>query len=664
MLAVGWGLVAAGAATTASSGAIARSAGAARIATGTAWSPAASMASARLRHTATRLENGKVLVAGGQNHATHLATAELYDPVRNVWSPASSLARARESHTATLLADGRVLVVGGNLGLAFASSAELYDPRTNSWSSAGDMSVGRVNHTATLLPDGRVLVVGGFTATRETATVDLYDPVRNAWSSAPPLQVPRTGHQATLLQTGRVLISGGHATGPVTRLATQLYDPLNDEWSLASAPMLQGRAYGLATLLPNGVVLVTGGWDSSLTDAGAFARTELYNPVSNAWSAGATMTSSRVDHTATLLADGQVLVTGGVGSGELEDTESYDPQSDTWTSAPGMIVGRGEHTATLLDDGDVLVAGGYGIVGPSSLATAERLSARKPLAIASRASAPVDLGGQVFDTAWLTGESNPTGTITFRAFPPDNPTCLGPPFLAQPVFTETVAISSDGTARSGSFTPRHAGTYRWVAEYSGDARNRAASGTCGERDAKVMVNRAAPTLAVAPSDDVAVGGKLRGTAVLGGRVFPWVRGYVDFRLYGPGDATCSGPAVFLSAWVAYNPDDPSVTSDPYTPLAPGAYRWKATFSGDPNNKPATSGCSAASVVTAARASAPPAVAVTPPAALRRPTTKLDLRLLVCRTLRVRRVGTARCATGRAHLARRIRRADRPWRTRR
>jgi hypothetical protein len=123
------------------------------------------MSTARQAHTATLLQSGKVLVAGGLGNDGYLSGAEAYDPVGNTWSAAGSLADARVNHTATLLPSGKVLVAGGhNLDGGFfhaLSGAELYDPLGNTWSAAGDMSTGREYHTATLLPSGQVLVAGG-----------------------------------------------------------------------------------------------------------------------------------------------------------------------------------------------------------------------------------------------------------------------------------------------------------------------------------------------------------------------------------------------------------------------------------------------------------------------------------------------------------------------
>ena len=131
------------------------------------------------------------------------------------WSATGSMATARSSHTATALADGKVLVVGGQNGNTRLASAELYDPATASWSSAGSTAEARIQHTATLLANGKVLVTGGISQTNYLASAELYDPATNSWSSAGSMSTIRQGgHQATLLSNGKVLVTGGYDTGP------------------------------------------------------------------------------------------------------------------------------------------------------------------------------------------------------------------------------------------------------------------------------------------------------------------------------------------------------------------------------------------------------------------------------------------------------------------
>lgn len=121
--------------------------------------------------------------------------------------------------------------------------------------------------------------------------------------------------------------------------------------SLSSA-----RGDHTATLLPNGKVLVVGGW----TGTSCLASTEIYNPETDTWSSAGNLAAARSSHTATLLPNGKVLVIGGFGPGYLASTELYDPATGKWSSAGNLAIGRDAHTATLLQNGKVLVVGGYG----------------------------------------------------------------------------------------------------------------------------------------------------------------------------------------------------------------------------------------------------------------------------------------------------------------
>jgi hypothetical protein len=156
------------------------------------------------------------------------------------------------------------------------------------------------------------------------------------------------------------------------------------------------RSSHTATLLPNGTVLVAGGYIRSTRELcgqpsgspsvdcmSPLASAELFDPQTGAWSATQDMVASRAGHTATLLANGTVLVAGGAGSAEesacqchapIGTAELYDPASGTWSDTASMIEVRGGHTATLLADGRVLVASGNGMqdgIGSVELASAD-----------------------------------------------------------------------------------------------------------------------------------------------------------------------------------------------------------------------------------------------------------------------------------------------------
>jgi N-acetylneuraminic acid mutarotase len=334
------------------------------------WHSGGAMVALRESHTATLLQSGLVLVAGGDDPLSGYAraSAELYDSSANSWSETGSLLTARGGHTANLLPNGMVLVAGGvnsevyiEADPTIIASAELYDP-VGGWSSTASMSTARTGHTATLLSNGQVLVAGGGISSGSgiTASAELYDPVANTWSSAGSMATARFGHTATLLPNGMVLVTGGDApstvpNGALIVVATaELYDPLTNTWSPA-ASMANTRTNHTATLLPNGNVLVTGGFG---TVAGT--TTEVYDPIANAWSAAASMATARANHNAILLLNGTVLVAGGylINGGVQGSAELYDPIANMWSLAGTMAYPQIYCTATLLSNGVVLAAGG------------------------------------------------------------------------------------------------------------------------------------------------------------------------------------------------------------------------------------------------------------------------------------------------------------------
>jgi len=298
---------------------------------------------ARESHTATLLLTGKVLITGGNEfdgYPTWLlpsVTAELYDPGTGTFARTGSMAVGRSGHTASLLADGRVLVVGGstNVGSGTATttvtlaSAEIYDPGTGTFATAGNMASPRTGHTATVLPSGKVLITGGQNDQTAQATTELYDPQTNSFTATGSMAAPRTGHSATLLINGKVLVAGGapiKALYPgsigitVVPLTTaELYDPLTGQF-IAAESMTTGRIGHTATLLPNGTILIAGGFNEySLTILGyeSYNSVEIYDPAAGSFISTTPMSIGRFWHTATLLANGAVLVTGGIG-GDLE----------------------------------------------------------------------------------------------------------------------------------------------------------------------------------------------------------------------------------------------------------------------------------------------------------------------------------------------------------
>ena len=291
------------------------------------------------------------------------ALAQQRSDVPGIFSGTDNLGAQRSRHTATLLPNGRILVAGGLSGTVALASAELLDPTTETWVATVGLIAARYHHTATLLPNGKVLVAGGH-ASSPLASAELYDPVIGTWTATGNLTNARELHTATLLTNGKVLVTGGNQNGkPVA--SAELYDPATGTWTV-TGNLGTARALHTATLLPNGKVLVAGGFDATLGASGYLTSAELYDPTTGMWSATHGLTTARFGHTATLLRNGEVLVTGGLGSGgDLASAELYGSFLGTWTATGSLLTARQQHTATLLFNGEVLVVGGTGTGKPT-----------------------------------------------------------------------------------------------------------------------------------------------------------------------------------------------------------------------------------------------------------------------------------------------------------
>src|SRR5438128_6324559 len=318
------------------------------------WTFTGAMTTPRYGHTATLLRNGKVLVAGGAGpkncYGPSIRTAELFDPATGTWSETGSLNRARSNHTATLLQNGEVLVAGGIAD----TSAELYDPKTGTWRSTGSMNTKGKYISATLIPTGKVLAVGASYA--GVIGAELYDPETGTGTTT---IAPNTGGSPAFLVNagGKVLaIAEGSPWAYDAELSAQLVDMSTEQWRAVADLKMFWVAY--VTLVGDDNVLVTG-----LYGANFPTQAKLFNPFSEKWSIPGPLSTFRHygGYTATLLGNGQVLAAGGVdyNSGRpVTAEELYNPGSRTWTFTSRLLKSRHRHTATLLPDGQVLVAGG------------------------------------------------------------------------------------------------------------------------------------------------------------------------------------------------------------------------------------------------------------------------------------------------------------------
>jgi WD40 repeat protein len=316
--------------------------------------PTSSMHLARACHTATRLLDGRVLVAGGiERDGVFFDSAELYDPATGTFEATGRMTTARACHTATLLPDGKVLIAGGSTR-QWLSSAEIFDPVTGAFTPTGEMSVARGGATATLLPDGKVLIAGGSDGSLH-ASAEVYDAETGTFSATGEMRTARASHTATSLPGGRVLITGGGAArGPIMDSA-ELYDPVNGAFTL-TGPMTTPRHKHAAALLPDGDVLIAGGADAR-DWRGRYTSAEVYDAITGAFGLTSPMQSERFKFAEAVvrLKDGAVLV-----AGSSQDLELYDPATHTFGVAREHLdTARFFSTATLLADGQVLITGGY-----------------------------------------------------------------------------------------------------------------------------------------------------------------------------------------------------------------------------------------------------------------------------------------------------------------
>jgi hypothetical protein len=329
--------------------------------------------------------------------------------------------------------------------------------------------------------------------------------------------------------------------------------------------MATAREQHTATLLADGSVLVTGGFDGARPLAGA----ERYDPRTRSWSRAERLAVARGAHTATRLADDRILVAGGfTAAGATTEAELYDPAGRTRMPAAAMVGARESHTATLLPDGDVAVAGGNSTAGPTS--TVELYDPRSGAWTATSSMATARYAHVA--TLLATGRLLVTGgyarggvTASVEIYDPASDVWWSAPSMALPRDQHTSALLPTGTVllaggRSGSASVARAERY---------------------------VPRAATAIVARVPSAIVIGAAASATATVGGQLRP-TSGDVTFETFKPADTTCSNVPGFISS-VRIDAGG-SATSKPLRPTAPGTWRVVARYSGDANNDDARSAC--------------------------------------------------------------------------
>ncbi len=326
------------------------------------WNAAPSMSTPRVHHTATRIGDDTVLIAGGRAEGGKPTTrAELFDGYADTWLDVAPMTTPRSHHVAVTLPSGGVLVLGGTRlhgAQGATAEAEIFDPIVRGWFRTAPMSRARTRHAAALLRDGTVLVTGGCGEDGRLPHAEIYDPRTDTWREVAPMRGARSDHSLTPLDNGRVLAAGRSASGGD---ACEAYELATDRWLRRVNPARTPTAHS-ATLLPDGTVLLAGGIDPR---GSSMASSQIYYPRWSTW--GEADGHPACDgHAAVALLDGGVALLGGAKRARdtqmpevLEQNAIFDPDGGTWSRGPSMPQARYGHTATLLPHKGILVCGGY-----------------------------------------------------------------------------------------------------------------------------------------------------------------------------------------------------------------------------------------------------------------------------------------------------------------
>ena len=262
---------------------------------------------ARVGHAAISLATGKILILGGWAGDNATAIAELYNPETKSFSIVGEMNEARDGFSATLLKDGRILIAGGyNGGMTRLTSAEIYNPKDNSFTLVGAMTTARMSHSATLSQDGRVLIVGGSQSRGDIlSSSELFDPSTGTFSVSANLHIPRHKHAATLLEDGRVIVLGGAGAGDFSEqyASVEIFDTKTSSfYPISDMSAARFKIPDAVVRLESGEVLVVGSDE----------RLELYDIKSKSFrTVLGKLDAERSYMTGTLLPDGNVLITGG-----------------------------------------------------------------------------------------------------------------------------------------------------------------------------------------------------------------------------------------------------------------------------------------------------------------------------------------------------------------
>jgi PKD repeat protein len=358
------------------------------------WTTTGAMANTRYSHVSMKLNDGRVIVFGGLYGGGISNVCEIYDPATKVWSATGNLQVAREPCTGVLNTDGSVSLFGTDPSGTDAT-CEIFDPVLFTWSLRGTLNTARRYPTSTLLSNGKILVAGGYSGASAQDTCELYDPVTGGSVNTDAMTIPRQNHAAIRLNNGNVLVMGGSGAAGGT---CEIYDVASQMWASTGAMNSTDRDFVTAGIFQNGQVLSVGGYTGP--DSGNSVA-EIFNPATGVWTVAANAPGASFNAT-TAIVGGKIYVSGGLGN--LNNSVLFAPdgtaidfgsfEGGVYPEAPGTFFprGRNRHTMTLLADGTVLIAGG--VIYGGLLQASCRIFDPRPIpgAVATETLATVPVG--------------------------------------------------------------------------------------------------------------------------------------------------------------------------------------------------------------------------------------------------------------------------------
>lgn len=282
----------------------------------------------------------------------------------------AAMNEGRYAPAVATLPNGNVMIAGGypeGSGKP-TNKAELFKPETGTFEKlAAETTVNRGETAFSGLPNGEVLIAGGYNSTtKDLKSAELFNPTTNTFEKlTAEMSTARDGAAAALLHNGEVLIVGGaNETTPGPELKTaELYNPASQKFEVLPAKAVEGRYEPVAATLPNGKVLIAGGYNESAVPSHYLKSAELFNPATGTFEElTAEMNVNRDEQASVALQNGEVLIAGGYNntSKNLKSAEVFNPTTNTFEMLPDELnAERDGPAAALLHDGRVLIVGGY-----------------------------------------------------------------------------------------------------------------------------------------------------------------------------------------------------------------------------------------------------------------------------------------------------------------